>query len=118
MPTPLAEPTEIMHGLSDQRFAYEVIRNLGDSIRALTANVNGLQTSNREILEKVSTMEAQGLLERIAKLELKLETMEKQELKSEGLREALSWFFKSPLIIWLAGLAFAVWSLLKADIAK
>lgn len=117
---PLTTPhaTEINRGLSDERFAYEVVRSLGDSIRSLNLNVTALQTSNKEILEKVSIMEAQGLLERLAKLELRLDVIERDELKAKGVKDAISWFFQSPFVMWLMGILVAIYVWAEGHIGK
>lgn len=102
-------PTEIRRGLSDERFAFEVIRNLGDSLRAVSEDVKRLRGKTDEVLEKVVAIEAHSMVERITKLETKMERLETEALKSRGLKEAASWFFQSPLIMWLAGLLVALY---------
>lgn len=104
-----AEPTMIEKGLSDERFAFEVIRNLGDSIRALNADFQAVDSKLDEVLERVLSIEAHSMVERLARLETKIEAMEREQLKAKGLKEAASWFFQSPMIMWLAGLAVAIY---------
>lgn len=102
-------PTEIKRGLSDERFAFEVIRNLGDSLRAVSEDVKRLRGKTDEVLEKVVAIEAHSMVDRIAKLEAKMERFETEALKSKGLKEAANWFFQSPLIMWIVTLLFGLY---------
>lgn len=100
---------ENFQGLSDQQFAFEVVRNLGDSVRVLNDSVKELRAETKEILEKVVAIEAHSMVERIVKLEAQIEVLRIESLKSKGVKEAASWFFQSPVVMWFAGLAVAIY---------
>lgn len=109
--------TEIRDHLSDERFAFEVVRNLGDSVRTVSEDVRALREKTDAVLEKVVSIEAHSMVERLAKLETKMERLETENLKAKGLKEAASWFFQSPTIMWLAGLAVALYVWISSQLA-
>lgn len=111
-----SEPTQIHKGLTDERFAFEVVRNLGDSVRTVSEDIRALRDKTDVVLEKVVGIEAHSIVERLAKLETKLERIEMENLKAKGLKEAASWFFQSPTIMWLAGLAVALYVWLSSQL--
>lgn len=100
--------TQTHGGLSDERFAFEVVRNLGDSVRTMSEDIRALNVKTDNVLEKVVAIDAHSLVERLAKVEAKIERIETENLKAKGLKEAAGWFFSSPAILWVAALAVAL----------
>lgn len=80
---------------SDTRFQYEVIRNLGESVREMARVMAGIQTTQVGMLERLARIEANRVSEDVAKMDgrlnavcEKVDKLERHVDIEEGMRGA------------------------------
>ena len=102
--------------------------DVGTNLQALTMAVGEIRGQMRELVH-ASNNNAQALNgmstsiaklettpERIAALEIRITALEAADHKRSGAMGLGAWLLKSPMVGWLIGAAFAVWSLLKGKL--
>lgn len=87
----------------DTRFQFEVIKNLGESVRALADRIQQQSDHMHEALLRLERIEAKETAEVVARLEKRLAVLEADKHKRDGAQGVLAGIFKSPVLAWIMG---------------
>lgn len=93
---------------SEQRFRYEIIRNLAESIRQQTTQLSDIQNQMHNMSDRLTRIEANKVSEEVALLRSEVDSLKADRQRREGVLSVGSWLFKSPVIAWIAAAAVAV----------
>lgn len=93
---------------SDTRFQYDIIKGLAESIRQQTTLMHDIQTELKDVATRLARIEANKISEEVARLAVKVETLEVDLHRRQGAVGVGTWLLKSPVFAYIAAVATAV----------
>lgn len=97
----------------DIRFQFEIIKNLGESVRQQTKALGDLHAQQTEILIRLERIEANKINEQVAAIQAKVEVLEADRLRRDGASGVIQALLRSPVVGWVVAALGGIYYMLK-----